>query len=47
MTKSYINGVQAEGYLGSQNADRMKLLAGEADSFVCENSYVKFIKVTV
>lgn len=46
-TKSYINGVQAEGYLGSNVTDRIKLLAGESDSFVSGNSYVKFIKVKV
>ncbi len=46
-TKSYINGVQAEGYLGTQNTDRAKLLAGEADSFVSGNSYIKFVKVKV
>ena len=46
-TKSYINGLQAEGYLGIQNSDRIKLLAGETDSFVSGNSYVKFVKVRV
>ena len=46
-TKSYINGVQAEGYLGSNVADRTKLLAGEENSFVAGNLYVKFIKVKV
>lgn len=46
-TKSYINGVQAEGYLGSNVPDRIKLLAGESDSFVAGNNYVKFIKVKV
>lgn len=46
-TKSYINGVQAEGYLGVQNTDRIKLLKGETDSFVCGNNFVKFIKIKV
>ncbi|MBQ8460535.1 hypothetical protein IJ541_10605 [bacterium] len=46
-TKSYINGLQAEGYLGIQNSDRIKLLAGETDSFVSGNSYVKFVKVRI
>ena len=46
-TKSYINGIQAEGYLGSNVAERNKLLAGETDSFVSGNSYVKFIKTKV
>lgn len=46
-TKSYINGVQAEGYLGVQNTDRAKLLKGETDSFVCGNNFVKFVKLKV
>lgn len=46
-TKSYINGVQAEGYLGAQNTDRAKLINGEADSFVCGNNFVKFVKIKV
>lgn len=46
-TKSYINGVQAEGYLGANNSDRLKLLCGETDSFVSENVYIKFKKAKV
>jgi hypothetical protein len=46
-TKSYITGVQAEGFLGTQYTDREKLLAGEIDSFVRENTYIKFVKVKV
>lgn len=46
-TKSYVNGLQAEGYLGAQSADRTKLLNGETDAFVCGNCYVKFVKVKV
>ncbi len=46
-TRSYINGVQAEGYLGAQSAVRTSLLAGDVDSFVCKNCYVKFIKVMI
>ncbi len=46
-TKSYVNGIQAEGYLGTQNSDRAKLLSGESDAFVCGNCYVKFVKVKV
>lgn len=46
-TKSYINGIQAEGYLGSNVSDRLKLLAGESNSFVAGNNYVKFIKVKI
>ena len=43
-TKSYINGIQADGYLGTQNNVRNKLLTGETDSFVSGDCYVKFIK---
>ena len=46
-TKSYINGVQAEGFLGAQSTAREKLLKGEVDSFVSDNNYIKFVKVKV
>lgn len=46
-TKSYINGVQAEGYLGANNSDRLKLLSGETDSFVSDSVYIKFKKARV
>ena len=46
-TKSFINGLQAEGYLGSQVSDRQKLLSGQTDSFVSEDCFIKFIKVKV
>lgn len=46
-TKSYINGIQAEGYLGSNVVERKKLLAGEVDFFVAGSSYVKFIKTKI
>jgi len=46
-TKSYINGVQAEGFLGCQYSDREKLLNGQIDSFVSGNNFIKFIKVKV
>ena len=46
-TKSYINGVQAEGFLASNTVDRAKLLNGESDSFVCGNSFIKFVKVKI
>lgn len=46
-TKSYINGVQAEGYLGIQSVDRSKLINGETDSFVSGNNFIKFIKIRV
>ena len=45
LAKSYINGVQAEGYLGAKNSDRAKLMAGETDSFVCGCNFVRFVKV--
>ncbi len=46
-TRSFINGLQAEGYLGNQNADREKLLKGETNSFVSGDNFVKFIKVKI
>lgn len=44
-TKSYITGVQAEGFLGTKYSERESLLKGETDSFVNGNNYIKFIKV--
>lgn len=46
-TRSYINGLQAEGYLGSNNSDRLKMLSGKTDSFVSDDVFVKFVKVKV
>ena len=46
-TKSFINGVQAEGYLGAKNSDRIKLLEGKTDSFICGSNFVKFVKVKI
>lgn len=46
-TKSYINGVQAEGYLGADNVSRKKLLGGESSSFVSGSNYIKFVKCNI
>lgn len=46
-TKSYVNGIQAEGFLGNQTSTREKILAGEVDSFVKDDYFVKFLKVRV
>lgn len=43
-TSSKINGLQADGYLGKQNSDRIKLQSREIDSFVCGDKFVKFLK---
>lgn len=43
-TKSYINGIQAEGFLGSDEIQRKKLLSKEADYFVSGDRYIKFFK---
>ena len=43
-TKSFINGIQAEGFLGTQSSRREKLIAGEVDYFISEDSYIKFVK---
>lgn len=46
-TKSFINGVQADGFLGSQNSLREKFISAQADSFVSGDNYVKFYKLKV
>lgn len=46
-TRSFINGLQAEGYLGNKNSERQKLLDGEINYFVNEDNFVKFIKLKV
>ena len=44
-TRSYINGLQADGFLGANNSDRAKLLSGETNSFVSGDNFIKFVKV--
>ena len=46
-TMSYINGVQAEAFLGSQDTLRENLLSGNCDYFVSGNNYIKFVKIKV
>ncbi len=46
-TRSCINGLQADGYLGANNSDRAKLLSGETNSFVSGDNFIKFVKVKV
>ena len=46
-TKSYINGVQAEGFLGSQNIVRANFLDKKINSFVAGDMYIKFYKYKV
>ena len=46
-TKSYVNGIQAEGFLGNQISTREKFLTGEIDSFVKDDYFVKFLKIRV
>lgn len=46
-TKSYINGIQAEGFLGSQNTLREKFLSAQTDFFISGDNYVKFFKIKV
>lgn len=41
-TISYINGIQAEGMLGMDEASREKLLKGEIEVFSTDNAFVKF-----
>ena len=42
--ESFINGVQAEAMIGTQNNIRSKILNGELSSFTTENAYIKFEK---
>ena len=44
-TRSFINGIQAEGFLGSQTILRDKFMSGETDYFVSGSNYIKFYKV--
>lgn len=46
-TKSYINGMQAESFLGGQNIARQNLLSGKADYFISGDNYVKFYQLKV
>ena len=43
-TKSFVNGIQAEGFLGSDMLQRNKFLTKQVDYFVCGNNYIKFFK---
>ncbi len=43
-TKSYINGIQADGFLAGQNVLRDRLKSGATDSFISGNCYIKFYK---
>lgn len=42
-TKSYINGIQAEGFIESDSS-REKLCSGEVDYFISGDKYIKFYK---
>src|SRR5574344_1462968 len=44
-TKSYINGIQADGFLGSQNTLREKFKKAEVDYFISGENYVKFYRI--
>ena len=46
-TKSYINGIQAEAFLASDNILREKLMSHQTDSFVHNDCYIKFYKLKV
>ena len=46
-TQTYINGVQADGYLADKNLQREKIIAGLADSFIRDNVYIKFFILRV
>ena len=46
-TQTYINGLQADGYLADKNLLREKIISGLVDSFISGNVYVKFFKLKV
>lgn len=46
-TFSFISGIQAEAFLGSDETLREKLLNAQIDYFVCGNNYIKFVKTRV
>ncbi len=46
-TKSYVNGIQAEGFLGDQNITREKFSSAQTDFFISGDNYIKFLKVKV
>lgn len=45
--ETFINGVQAEALIGTQNHIREKMLKGELSAFTTDDAYIKFEKVTV
>src|SRR5574344_195925 len=44
-TKSYINGIQTDGFLGSQKTLREKCKKAEVDYFSSGENYVKFYRI--
>ncbi len=42
--ETYINGIQAEALIGTQNHIREKMLNGELDAFTTDEAYIKFDK---
>lgn len=44
-TETYLNGLQAEGMLGTQNTVREKIKSGQMDAFSTDNAYIKFEKI--
>lgn len=42
--ETFINGVQADGFLGTQNNLREKILEGVISTFTTQDAYIKFEK---
>lgn len=42
--ETYINGIQADAYIGIQDIIRKKMLQGELDVFTTDDCYIKFEK---
>ena len=45
--ETFINGVQADAYIGIQDAVRKKILSGELSAFTTDDAYIKFEKAVL
>ena len=45
--ETFINGVQADAYIGIQDVVRKKMLDGELSAFTTDDTYIKFEKAVL
>jgi hypothetical protein len=45
--ETYLNGLQAEAMLGSQNTIREKIKCAQIDAFSTDSAYIKFEKIEI